>query len=311
MTSLVAPFHHQAFFYAGDDEYLAGPAAFVEEGIEAGETVLVAVPPDRRDLLLDHFGASANGLLHFASIEEMGGNPARIIPAWSDFVRDHGRSERGARGVGEPIWSGRSAEELVECERHEALLNLALADATGFKLLCPYDVRSLDRDVIARAHRNHPHLDGIRASTAAWTFEPLVPPLLDTALAPVPASARTMVFDAGTIREVRTLAGEAASVAGFDANRVDDLEIAVSEAVTNTVLHGGGRGEIAFWYLDPSFVCEIRDRGRITDPLAGRRRPDLDASGGRGLWLINQLCDLVQLRILPDGQQVLRLHLSR
>ena len=56
-------------------------------------------------------------------------------------------------------------------------------------------------------------------------------------------------------------------------------------------------------------ICEVRDRGRLDQPLAGRasaraRRP----VGGWGLWLANQLCDLVQLRTLPDGN-VVRLHL--
>jgi MEDS: MEthanogen/methylotroph, DcmR Sensory domain len=43
------------------------------------------------------------------------------------------------RGIGEPLFATRSADELVECQRHEALLNLAFQDAPGFWLLCPYD----------------------------------------------------------------------------------------------------------------------------------------------------------------------------
>jgi anti-sigma regulatory factor (Ser/Thr protein kinase) len=55
-------------------------------------------------------------------------------------------------------------------------------------------------------------------------------------------------------------------------------------------------------------VCEIRDDGRIGDPLIDRRRPHADQRGGRGLWIANQLCDLVQLRSLPTGG-VARLHM--
>ena len=54
-------------------------------------------------------------------------------------------------------------------------------------------------------------------------------------------------------------------------------------------------------------VCEVRDAGRIDDPLAGRERPTFDREGGRGLWMINRLCDLVQLRSFPSGA-VVRLH---
>ena len=89
----------------------------------------------------------------------------------------------------------------------------------------------------------------------------------------------------------------------------DDLVLAVSEAVTNSVLHGGGSGEIALWHDGSRLLCEIRDRGRITDPLAGRVRPRTDQLGARGLWLIHQLCDLVQLRTVGDGQ-VVRLHIT-
>ena len=73
-------------------------------------------------------------------------------------VRRRTRLARGRRlrGIGEPIWADRSPDELVECQRHEALLNLAFADAGDFWLLCPYDVDALDPDVIAEAHHSHP-----------------------------------------------------------------------------------------------------------------------------------------------------------
>jgi hypothetical protein len=41
--------------------------------------------------------------------------------------------------------------------------------------------------------------------------------------------------------------------------------------------------------------------------MAGRRRPAADALEGRGLWLINQLCDLVEMRSDPSGMTV-RMH---
>jgi hypothetical protein len=42
--------------------------------------------------------------------------------------------------------------------------------------------------------------------------------------------------------------------------------------------------------------------------MAGRERPTSERDGGRGLWMVNQLCDLVQLRSFPDGAAV-RLHM--
>ena len=51
-------------------------------------------------------------------------------------------------------------------------------------------------------------------------------------------------------------------------------------------------------------TCQVSDSGRIRDPLAGRVRPEPDARGGRGLWLVNQLCDLVQIRTGSSGTTV-------
>jgi hypothetical protein len=51
----------------------------------------------------------------------------------------------------------------------------------------------------------------------------------------------------------------------------------------------------------------VRDGGRITRALAGRERPERGQVGGYGLWLANQLCDLVQVRAFAAGGAV-RLH---
>jgi hypothetical protein len=68
----------------------------------------------------------------WADLAGIGSNPARIIPAWREFVDDHG--DRDLRGIGEPIWADRSAAELMECQRHESLSNLAFNRADGFHL---------------------------------------------------------------------------------------------------------------------------------------------------------------------------------
>ena len=61
-------------------------------------------------------------------------------------------------GIGEPVWPGRSDAELVECSRHESLLNLAFDGGRPWRLLCPYDSVQLTPSVLAEACRNHPHL---------------------------------------------------------------------------------------------------------------------------------------------------------
>jgi anti-sigma regulatory factor (Ser/Thr protein kinase) len=92
--------------------------------------------------------------------------------------------------------------------------------------------------------------------------------------------------------------------------RAGDLVLAVNEVATNSVVHGGGQGIVRVWCEPDALICEVSDGGAITDPLAGRRRPPDGNVGGHGLWLCNQLCDLVQIRSFAD-RGVVRLHMRR
>jgi alkanesulfonate monooxygenase SsuD/methylene tetrahydromethanopterin reductase-like flavin-dependent oxidoreductase (luciferase family) len=57
-----------------------------------------------------------------------------------------------------------------------------------------------------------------------------------------------------------------------------------------------------------ALTCEVRDSGLFNRPLVDRERPAAGAAGPRGLWLANQLCDLVQIRTFATGTAV-RLHM--
>ena len=66
----------------------------------------------------------------------------------------------------------------------------------------------------------------------------------------------------------------------------------------------GSGGVFSLWSEAGRLVCEIRDRGRMFDPMVGRRRPSADAPRGRGVWMVHQMCDLVQIRSASDGTTV-------
>ena len=110
------------------------------------------------------------------------------------------------------------------------------------------------------------------------------------------------------LSEVRALAEKQARSVGLPEDRVIDFVIAVSELAANTVRHARSPGSMEIWREDGEIVCEIRDAGVINDPQAGRRPPAPDATSGYGLWLVNQVCDRVDLRSGADGT-VIRLHL--
>ena len=92
--------------------------------------------------------------------------------------------------------------------------------------------------------------------------------------------------------------------AGFDGDRLEELVLAANELATNSMRHAGGSGILRTWHDDDTFCCEVRDRGRIDDPLAGRESPTGLRGGGRGLWIVNHLCDLVQMRSSASGSVV-------
>ena len=302
----MAGFEHEALFYRDDDEYLAGTLPHVRGALAHDGAVLAAVPKPKQELLEQALGGEADHVA-FADMEELGRNPARIIPAWREFLGDAGSGP--VVGVGEPVWPGRSDAELVECSRHESLLNLAFDGGRPWRLLCPYDA-ALDADVLHEACRNHPRL---ARGSESWASDDYTGPrsaLTRPDALPQPRHRTVVVqFGAGDLAWMRALVRAMAGGAGFSDERRDDLVLATNELVANTLRHAGGRGVLRMWTEDDTFFCEVTDGGEIADPLAGRSRPSYRSGRGRGLWMVNHLCDLVQVRSSEHGS-VVRLHMS-
>jgi anti-sigma regulatory factor (Ser/Thr protein kinase) len=303
-------FRHEAILYAGQQEFVDRIAAFVREGAEAGEPVLVVVGAHKIEWLRSALADLDDGAVHYADMAAVGRNPARIIPAWRAFTDEH-RSHARLRGVGEPIYPDRSPDELVESQRHEALLNLAFATGPGLWLACPYDTSALPSTVIDEALRTHPLVwdrDPGRPTGTYPGLEAVAMPF-DRALPDPPFLVETVPFGPMDLHTARAFVGRAAADAGLGPLRTYDLVLAASEVVTNSVRHGGGEGTVRVWRHGEVVVCEVRDGGRFDRPLAGRVRPTPDQTSGYGLWLANQVCDLVQIRSFEDGS-VVRLHIS-
>ena len=137
-----------------------------------------------------------------------------------------------------------------------------------------------------------------------------MPPDCDAPLPAPPARAAWLRYTAN-LRSIRDLVASHAAQAGLTSGRGADLVLAVSEIAANTLRHTRDGGTLAVWRTPDSLICQLHDQGRITDPLAGQRRPALDVLGGQGLWVVNQVCDLVELRSGRTGTTVrlqMRLH---
>jgi anti-sigma regulatory factor (Ser/Thr protein kinase) len=316
MTAVHAPdpragFRHEAVLYRGDGGFVEFATGFVRDGLSAGEPVLVAVLPPKIEMLRRALGPSAEQV-QFVDMSDVGRNPARIIPVWREFTDNY--PSVPVRGIGEPVWSGRRPAELAEALLHESLLNLAFADNSDLLLSCPYDVDSLDSTVLAAARRCHPRLVDAGSSRSSRSYrgighaaQQFAMPLPD---ADAPPDALVAEFSGLiALRRLRAVVGERARELGLDAVRAADLELAAHEIAINSVRHGGEGGHMRMWSDGTSVVCEIRDSGHVTHPLVGRIRPEPAQRSGRGVWLANQLCDLVQIRS-SDAGTVVRLHMT-
>ena len=293
---------HTALFYRSQPEYTDRVAAFIQAGLDRGEPALLALAGNRIRMIAACV-ASAPGEVAFADMAELGRNPARIIPEVRAFTDKH--PGQRVRFVGEPVWPGRSLAEIREANKHEALLNLAFSRAEA-TILCPYDASGLADCVLADARRTHQ--EPAASGAAATTWRDNLPPECDRPLEPPPAAAEALAYDTD-LAPVRRLVERHAQRAGLGQERTADLVLAANEIAANTISHTTGGGVIHVWHTAEEILCQVHDDGRITDPLAGRVRHGPD-DRGHGLWLVNQVCDLVELRS-GEGGTTVRMHMRR
>jgi len=302
-------FRHEALLYAGGDAgFLQGTVGLVADAVEDDAAVLIAVAQPRAQALREALGDYA-GRVPFAAMHELGRNPARIIAIWDSFLEEHGGEHSLA--IGEPAWPGRSPAELSECERHESLLNVAFESGPSWHLLCPYDLDGLDDRVIEAARRTHPILARNGRSRISERYPgPHREPRPFSGDLPAPSAPYVaLAFTVKQLAEIRQDVCEWATQQSLGLEESEELVLAVNELTTNSVRHGGGRGVLRMWREGETLLCEVQDEGQITLPLVGRRRPGSAARNGRGVWIANQLCDLVQIRSAP-ARTVVRVHKS-
>lgn len=300
-------FRHEAYLFNDADEFLADTVPFILDGVRARQPVMVVVTPQRLTPLRKALGREAQRVC-LLDMQQLGGNPARIIPAWRAFV-DEQPVGTPVRGVGEPIWRGRRTAELVECQLHEALLNVAISPETPLWLRCPYDASALEPGVLEEAHHSHPMMvDGehYRGSTVYGGCAH-VDDLMSRELPPPAGQVEIRSFCEEDLRLVRNAVGRWAQEALLSADRRDELVLVMHEIATNSIFHGGGSGTLRLWRDPDALVAEICDSGHLENALAGRQLGDETEEGGRGLWLAQQLADLVQIRRSPAGMTV-RVH---
>lgn len=303
-------YRHELYPYAGRDEFLQGTVDFIQEALDGGEAVVVAVPEHKASLLRSE--VPDDGTVRFVDTSAVAHHPGRLIGAWQDWINEHAAGGRPVRGIGESPWEEvRSQAQAEQLRYHEWLLNKAFADGPAWWLLCPYDTAGEnsagENSALEQLTRCHPQIRSGGRSTPSTDYDPKAP----FAFAPLSHPCdpyEEFIYTGGDLAALREKISACAEQLGLGGHRLRELHLAATEIATNSIRHGGGHGTLRTWSEDQRLVCEFRDAGYIADPLAGRHRPTSTQAGGRGLWLAHQLCDLVEIRSTPDTGTMIRLH---
>jgi anti-sigma regulatory factor (Ser/Thr protein kinase) len=121
--------------------------------------------------------------------------------------------------------------------------------------------------------------------------------------------------DKAVLANIGELVVEAANKAGLKDSEINDVQLAVDEACTNTIIHGLKEDPSKTFQLEirwetgeiEVFVHEAGEHFDLTDVPT----PDVGASledraiGGLGIFFIRQLMDRVEYQVGDDGAKTL------
>jgi anti-sigma regulatory factor (Ser/Thr protein kinase) len=300
-TDAECGFVHAALFYHSNQEYTDELVPYILGGLKSDQPVLAALPTDNLALISDALGGAA-AEVSMADMTDLGRNPGRILGRLALFAAQH--PGRQLRMVGEPMWPCRTADEYPAWVQHEALINTAFANRPAIGL-CPFDASRLDERVLADARTTHPLLWRAGSTQPSSDYAP--EDALERYNQPLPNDTTGVSYTVRKLTDLspaRSFAGRYAGWLGLSAEGIGNLQLIVTELATNSLLHANSACRLAFWRYDGQLVCEARDEGRLDDPLAGRLPPQPDSAGGRGLFLVNTLADLVRSHTTPSGTTI-------
>jgi anti-sigma regulatory factor (Ser/Thr protein kinase) len=308
---------HRALIAASDDDLVAGTVAFVNEGLDADQPVVIACTDPMAELLQKALADRPQ--VAWAEWADVYGNgPAAAITAVRRLGERHRVSSSPVvRVVLEPF-AGPDRDTWREWQRYDAVLDHQLeeAEALGEEplvVLCLCDTRRVPGPLVDAVRATHPLLQVDGEATPNPDHVEAADYLTSLPVPPEPLEATTPLVRADSVRDLRGLrrdlavrASDASLPAGSEP-ALEDFLLAVDEMTTNALRHGRPPVDLRLWADEKRLVCTVTDRGAgLQDPFIGYGPAHGDdlSLGGMGLWLARQLCDHVDITLTPDGVQV-------
>jgi anti-sigma regulatory factor (Ser/Thr protein kinase) len=295
---------HELLHFDTTERLVEEVVPWLRQASARGETVALACEDEKNRALLEALcDQDRIVVLPRAEIYQ---KAVTAVAYYRDFMRRHlDAGGQGVRLVGELNFRTDS-RAWDEWRRFEALCNHALAPFPLWSV-CAYDTRVLPDPVLATGELTHPFLrrDGAPTPNASYVDPAELLQLSDAAMQAAPDAEPAATF-AGLIdftdlhTSLRTLlAGER-----LDAERIEDVIIAVHEVTTNALRHGAPPVAVRIWLSPGRVICTVTDQGPgYDDPFAGYVRTGDDPlpEDGLGLWIARQLCDELVTARTPDG----------
>ena len=301
-------FRHELYPYEGGSAFLAGALSFIDDAVTGGETVLIAVGADKREMLRGELSErGTEERVSFVDIDSLGRNPGRLIPAWQDWIARTVDDGLPVRGISESPWQGASSGERGELRYHEWLLNLAFDRSPAWWLLCPYDTGAVEPDTLESARQCHPFrlADGAHGANPEFVDRPFAFPELTAACDPDEA----LRYGAGGLAAVRDRVTTCAARHGLEGARLRELLVAATEVAEMSGTAAGrapcGRGP----RTAPSSASSTTRATSATRWPAGSGPGRASRAGGACGWSSSS-ADLVQIRSTAEHGTTIRLHMA-
>ena len=294
---------HEAGFYGSDAEFRALIVPFAEEGIAAGEPVIIGCD-DRKSGLLRSWLTDPSAV-EFLGAKSLYATPAGAIATCRRLFEFHVAMGAGQIRIAGEVPHPGNGGRFEGWDRFESAINIVWEDFPVWGR-CLYDTATAAAAVLDVVERTHPRIvwpPGERRASdryqGARAFEGL--PYASDSLEASPPLVELVNRSAADARHALARIGRGR----IPAATVHDLLIGVTEAVTNAQRHGRPPATVRIWAASDRIVVTVHDTGHgPADRLAGLvpapgSVPDRQL--GYGLWVMHQLDLDVALRHTDDG----------